>query len=257
MDAVVAERRSESARADCGAAKVLLNSYPFVLLCRAGQTPEIVPGEPGWNPALASDSEAAVSAGAGGSFQGVAHDVSLPACLRTITPAPHQHQQPTLCGCRVPSADQIRAEKAPSLNVEELQAHSINVIQHLHHDGEHPGSPTAEVGSHDTTPSHNTVRLRHGAGGFAGKQRVSCCTGPSHHGSVWVAGDVLHGPHLPCCSCTESAPAAALCVPLHTLPVRTSCWRPLAQVHNPSEAPAIKDNMKASEEKLKDAHDPL
>eukprot|EP00775_Hariotina_reticulata_P002588 gene2588-2890_t len=26
-----------------------------------GQTPEIVPGEPGWNPALASDAEAAVS----------------------------------------------------------------------------------------------------------------------------------------------------------------------------------------------------
>lgn len=90
-----------------------------------GQTPEIVPGEPGWNPALASDSEAA-----------------------------------------------IRAEKAPSLDIEELQAHSVSVIQHLHHDGEHPGSPTA-------------------------------------------------------------------------------------QVPNPSEAPAIKENMKDSEAKLKDAHNPL
>lgn len=30
------------------------------------------------------------------------------------------------------------------------------------------------------------------------------------------------------------------------------------QVHNPSsDSPAIQENMKASEEKLKDAHDPL
>lgn len=34
------------------------------------------------------------------------------------------------------------------------------------------------------------------------------------------------------------------------------CSTPL-QVHNPSEAPAIKDNLKDSAEKLKDAHDPL
>jgi hypothetical protein len=35
---------------------VALVSFTF-----AGQTPEVVPGEPGWNPSLASDSEAAVS----------------------------------------------------------------------------------------------------------------------------------------------------------------------------------------------------
>eukprot|EP00879_Flechtneria_rotunda_P007295 GHRR01007653.1.p2 GENE.GHRR01007653.1~~GHRR01007653.1.p2 ORF type:complete len:151 (-),score=32.37 GHRR01007653.1:2873-3325(-) len=52
-----------------------------------GQTPEIVPGQPGWNPALASDSEAAV-----------------------------------------------RAEHSPSLPFEELQAHTIKVVQHLHRD---------------------------------------------------------------------------------------------------------------------------
>lgn len=89
-----------------------------------GQTPEIVPGQPGWNPNLASDSEAA-----------------------------------------------IRAEKAPSMPLEELQAQSINVIQHLHHDADHPGVPD--------------------------------------------------------------------------------------EVVNPSEAPAIRDNLRDSEQKLKDAHDPL
>jgi hypothetical protein len=34
------------------------------VLLSAGKTPEVVPGQPGWNPALASDSEAAVSADA-------------------------------------------------------------------------------------------------------------------------------------------------------------------------------------------------
>jgi len=37
-------------------------SYAVLCTClSAGQTPEIVPGQPGWNPNLASDSEAAVS----------------------------------------------------------------------------------------------------------------------------------------------------------------------------------------------------
>lgn len=89
--------RCVSARC-CGAAckgpAELLNSFPFVLLCRAGQTPEIVPGEPGWNPALASDSEAAVSVGPAASSSGVAHDVSPPA--------------------QVPSYNHTRAPPAPT-----------------------------------------------------------------------------------------------------------------------------------------------
>jgi hypothetical protein len=40
---------------------------------------------------------------------------------------------------------QIRAEKAPSMDLDELQKHSVEVIQHLHHDAEQPGS-SAEVG---------------------------------------------------------------------------------------------------------------
>eukprot|EP00882_Tetradesmus_deserticola_P000405 GHRQ01000446.1.p1 GENE.GHRQ01000446.1~~GHRQ01000446.1.p1 ORF type:complete len:154 (+),score=45.62 GHRQ01000446.1:207-668(+) len=56
-----------------------------------GKTPEIIPGEPGFNPALASDSEAAV-----------------------------------------------RAERAPSLDIDELQQHSVKILQHLHGDAEHP-----------------------------------------------------------------------------------------------------------------------
>lgn len=58
-----------------------------------GKTPDIIPGNAGFNPALASDSEAA-----------------------------------------------IRAERAPSMPMEELQQHSVNIIQHLHHDADHQGS---------------------------------------------------------------------------------------------------------------------
>ncbi|WIA38376.1 hypothetical protein OEZ86_001706 [Tetradesmus obliquus] len=56
-----------------------------------GKTPEVVPGEPGWNPNLASDSEAAV-----------------------------------------------RAERAPSMDMAELQEHSVKIIQHMHDEVEHP-----------------------------------------------------------------------------------------------------------------------
>jgi hypothetical protein len=40
---------------------LMLTPSLTLLVASAGQTPEIVPGEPGWNPALASDAEAAVS----------------------------------------------------------------------------------------------------------------------------------------------------------------------------------------------------
>lgn len=33
---------------------------------------------------------------------------------------------------------QIRAERAPSLDMDELQQHSVKIIQHLHHEEEHP-----------------------------------------------------------------------------------------------------------------------
>lgn len=33
---------------------------------------------------------------------------------------------------------QIRAERAPSMPIEELQEHSVNIIQHLHHGADHP-----------------------------------------------------------------------------------------------------------------------
>ncbi|KAF6259095.1 hypothetical protein COO60DRAFT_1515372 [Scenedesmus sp. NREL 46B-D3] len=58
-----------------------------------GKTPDVIPGEPGFNPALASESEAAV-----------------------------------------------RAERAPSLDIEQLQEHSVKILQHLHDDADHPGS---------------------------------------------------------------------------------------------------------------------
>eukprot|EP00878_Enallax_costatus_P001077 GHUV01001214.1.p1 GENE.GHUV01001214.1~~GHUV01001214.1.p1 ORF type:complete len:113 (+),score=36.18 GHUV01001214.1:187-525(+) len=68
-----------------------------------GKTPEIIPGTPGFNPALASDSEAA-----------------------------------------------IRAERAPSMPMEELQQHSVNIIQHLHHDAAHPAPDEVHNPSSDS-----------------------------------------------------------------------------------------------------------
>ncbi|KAF8062002.1 hypothetical protein HT031_004262 [Scenedesmus sp. PABB004] len=64
-----------------------------------GRAAEVIPGAPGHNPALASESEAVVA-----------------------------------------------AERAPSLSMEELQEHSVKVIQHLHH-GAPP--PTDEAAAHD------------------------------------------------------------------------------------------------------------
>jgi hypothetical protein len=121
--------------------------------------------------------------------------------------------------CLPPPALQIRAEKAPSLDVEELQAQTISVIQHLHHDGEHPGSPTAQVRPHRTHPVRRTqllgtthpVRLPHSPG-FATKLSL-CCTDFRSTGwwcqshCAWCAAHALRESLLLPCVC-----AAALCL---------------------------------------------
>ena len=45
---------------------------------------------------------------------------------------------------------QIRAERAPSMPMEELQQHSVNVIQHLHHDAAHPAPDEVHNPSSDS-----------------------------------------------------------------------------------------------------------
>jgi hypothetical protein len=78
-----------------------------------GKTPEIIPGNAGFNPALASDSEAA-----------------------------------------------IRAERAPSMPMEELQQHSVNIIQHLHHDADHPNPDDVHDPSHSPAIKDNMEKSK-------------------------------------------------------------------------------------------------
>lgn len=59
---------------------------------------------------------------------------------------------------------QVRAEKAPSLDLDELQAHSVKVIQHLHHDGAAPDTSAQVRGRGRASGGREDARVCLGGG---------------------------------------------------------------------------------------------
>lgn len=194
---------------------------------------------------------------------------------------------------------QVRAEKSPSMPVEELQAHSINIIQHLHHDADHPGVPDEvrqmllgcrNCSGHCTWPEVKAHCLPYGRGSAemvlpdapwhanACKLQICCQQCDNVNWGTCVSSQVLS--ILECIAWAQALSTGMgcyavsnCCVARHTGRCESvvsclcctsqkvgspkHCWCVFVQVHNPSEAPAIRDNLRDSEQKLKDAHDPL
>lgn len=80
--------------------------------------------------------------------------------------------------CACPLCVQIRAEKAPSMDLEDMQKQSVEVIQHLHHDAEQPQS-SAEVGALGFT-GLTTVMFTGATMGAVAVSEVDGCSNCEH-----------------------------------------------------------------------------